>query len=194
MRRRRGPDEEVNIDFKCCKTDVAARGQLVIIGRGEGGLCLVEEHTRYSRRWRSQADPAEPLLVDAQGRAIGYRKYAALLADAISGIGLDPRCYTTHSLRIGGATAAASADIPEFLICQLGRWRSLCVRLYMRQDKRLHASAAALMARGRDWTRPPAALATVHLGLPGRAWTAELMSRAALIWPGVSVPRARAAS
>ncbi len=40
----------------------------------------------------------------------------------------------------------ASAGVQDFLIVQLGRWRSLCFRIYCRRDKRLHAWVAAVIA------------------------------------------------
>ncbi len=132
----------------------------IVIGEGAMGLCAVTETDVYQRRWRAAAGPLEPLFVNAAGEALGFRQYADLLAAALVCVRRDPREYTTHSLRIGGATALASAGVPEFLIAQLGRWRSLCFRIYCRRDKRLHAGAAAVMAVARPRLPGP--------GRPGR--------------------------
>lgn len=43
---------------------------------------------------------------------------------ALSEVGEEPRKFGLHSLRSGGATAAASADIPDRLFKAHGRWRS----------------------------------------------------------------------
>lgn len=43
---------------------------------------------------------------------------------ALSEVGVEPRKFGLHSLRSGGATAAANADIPDRLFKALGRWRS----------------------------------------------------------------------
>jgi hypothetical protein len=142
-------EEALVVDLKCCKNDRAAVGQQVVIGPGAEGLCAVAESKWYQTRWRAGAAADAPLLVDRHGRALGFRKHAALLSGAISSVGRDPHAYTSHSLRIGGACAAAAAGIPEFLIQQLGRWRSLCFKVYLRKDRRLHAGAAARMAAAR---------------------------------------------
>ena len=138
------------ITLKYSKGDRAGAGDQIVLGPGAWGLCIVEEMWAYLHRWRAGAAASEPLFVDGHGAAIGFSKYAALVAAAIGAIGEDPRAYTPHSWRIGGATAAAAAGIPEFLIQQLGRWKSLCFKIYTRRDKRLHGGAAALMASSRS--------------------------------------------
>ena len=137
------------ITLKYSKVDRAGAGDQIVLGPGAGGLCIVEEMWAYLQRWRRGAAATAPLFVDGQGAAIGFHKHAALIAAAIRAIGEDPSAYTSHSWRIGGATAAAAAGIPELLIQQLGRWRSLCFKIYTRRDKRLHGGAAALMAAAR---------------------------------------------
>ena len=47
-----------------------------------------------------------------------------LLFEKLADVGLDPKCYELHSLKSGGATAAASAGVPDRLFKRHGRWRS----------------------------------------------------------------------
>lgn len=44
---------------------------------------------------------------------------------------LDPRGFSGHSLRRGGATALLEAGVSESLIAAHGRWRSLAYRRYL---------------------------------------------------------------
>ena len=50
--------------------------------------------------------------------------YSDEIRSAISSIGLNPNDFGTHSLRSGGATAAANNGIPDRLFKVHGRWRS----------------------------------------------------------------------
>ena len=47
-----------------------------------------------------------------------------LLLEKLSAVGLDAKKYGFHSLRAGGATAAANAGVPDRLFKRHGRWRS----------------------------------------------------------------------
>ena len=47
-----------------------------------------------------------------------------LLLEKLAHVGLDPKSYELHSLRSGGATAAANAGVPDRLFKRHGRWRS----------------------------------------------------------------------
>jgi len=47
---------------------------------------------------------------------------------------LDPTGISSHSLRIGGASALAAAGVPDYLIMDMGRWRSLTFLTYVRRS------------------------------------------------------------
>ena len=47
-----------------------------------------------------------------------------LLLEKLAQVGLDPKDYGLHSLRAGGASAAANAGVPDRLFKRHGRWRS----------------------------------------------------------------------
>ena len=55
---------------------------------------------------------------------ISYSTIRDILLTCIQNIGLNPKAYGTHSLRAGGATAAANRGIPDRLFKVHGRWRS----------------------------------------------------------------------
>ena len=70
------------------------------------------------------------------------------LKRCIEAIGLDPKLYSGHSLRRGGATALLRAGVaPEFIQLQ-GRWRSDAYKLYLEwSSDRLLAITRAIGAR-----------------------------------------------
>ena len=66
----------------------------------------------------------------------------AVIRALMSSIGLDPRLYGAHSLRIGGATAALAAGIHPAQIRLLGRWNSDLWEIYTRATLELASSVA----------------------------------------------------
>jgi hypothetical protein len=61
---------------------------------------------------------------------------------------LDPTRITFHSLRVGGASALAAAGVPDYLIMDMGRWRSLTFLTYVRRCAQMFDVARnALLAR-----------------------------------------------
>ena len=55
--------------------------------------------------------------------------------------------YSSHSFRIGAASAAAAAGIPDWQIQALGRWSSDCYRGYIRLPDSNTSNIAATFAR-----------------------------------------------
>ncbi len=60
-------------------------------------------------------------------RASGWLSYTRmweLFLHRIAELGFDPEKYGLHSLRAGGATAAANAGVPDRLFKRQGHWKS----------------------------------------------------------------------
>lgn len=57
-------------------------------------------------------------------KPLSYTSMREIFLRALSKVGEEPRKFGLHSLRSGGATAAANADIPDRLFKAHGRWRS----------------------------------------------------------------------
>ena len=52
-------------------------------------------------------------------------------------VGERPQLYSSHSLRIGGCSAAFAAGVDETTIRALGRWDSETYRLYARMSRQV---------------------------------------------------------
>ena len=57
-------------------------------------------------------------------KALSYTRCREILLSALEDIGLDSSKYALHSLRSGGASAAASNNVPDRLLKVHGRWSS----------------------------------------------------------------------
>ena len=55
-----------------------------------------------------------------------------LIKKLMSAVGEDPAGFSTHGLRIGGATALFAAGASETVVRTMGRWSSDLHRLYVR--------------------------------------------------------------
>jgi integrase len=61
---------------------------------------------------------------------------------SLTSIGVNPACYSTHSLRAGGATDLLRANVPIDIIKKAGRWNSDEVLKYLRDESFLARSCA----------------------------------------------------
>ena len=55
---------------------------------------------------------------------LSYTRCLDLFKEALRSVGLDPKNFGLHSLRAGGASAAANIGVPDRLFKKHGRWRS----------------------------------------------------------------------
>ena len=70
------------------------------------------------------------------GTLVMSSKYFNLLIKSLaSRLQLNPKFYSSHCLRAGGATAATNSGVPPHVIKQMGRWSSNCFELYIRKPK-----------------------------------------------------------
>ena len=63
-------------------------------------------------------------LREKSTRGISYTTIREAVLQKLEAIGLDKRQYGLHSLRAGGASAAANAGVPDRMFKRHGRWRS----------------------------------------------------------------------
>ena len=73
----------------------------------------------------------------ARARGLSYTRLRELVIESFRGIVPDLARIGTHSLRSGGAIAAANAGVPDRLFLRHGRWSSFSAK-----DGRLSVSKA----------------------------------------------------
>ena len=83
-----------------------------------------------------------PLFRRASGSSIRVREVRGMVQQLMATLGLDPRRFGAHSLRIGGATAALAAGMSAAAIRAAGRWSSDVYRIYCRLSRQSAAGVA----------------------------------------------------
>jgi len=71
-----------------------------------------------------------------------YRSFNLAIKKVAKVCGLPPHRFSTHSLRIGGASILAAAGVPDYVIQKMGRWKSLAFLTYIRMAKSAFGVAA----------------------------------------------------
>ena len=105
------------------KTDPFRQGTTVYIFPAEDStLCPVRALTTYLGRPRGSS--SGPCFVFREGQPLTKQKLNQLVKEMSRHVGLGLERYSTHSFRIGAATTAAAAGIPDWKIRMLGRWLS----------------------------------------------------------------------
>ncbi len=133
----------ISLRIKRSKTDQLRAGTTVSLARADGDLCPVAALLAYIA---IRGERPGPLFILEDGRYLTQAILTQHLRQAISRIGLDPRNYAGHSLRIGAATTAASEGIDDSMIKALGRWRSSAYQRYIRRSEKDLAEAASSLA------------------------------------------------
>ena len=126
--------EHMEIFVESSKTDQLRDGAWVVIARTNSKLCPVGMMERYFILGKVTGDPSKHLFrgvcntkTESKLRNTGglsYTRAREVVLDMLSAIGLDKRQFGLHSLRAGGASAAANAGIPDRFFKRHGRWRS----------------------------------------------------------------------
>ena len=116
------------------KTDQYRDGAWVPIARTHSKVCPVAMMERYfyladihgdsdKHLFSGLSSTKEGYQLRASG-GISYTRVRELVLGKIAAIGLDPKQFGLHSLRSGGASAAANAGVPDRWFKRHGRWRS----------------------------------------------------------------------
>ena len=105
-----------------------------------GGGTLLDPVTALRRMVELDPVPAAarattPLFRWPNGAAICTSDVRALVKGLMAKLGLDPRRFGAHSLRIGGATAALAAGMSPSTIRAAGRWASDIYEIYTRVSR-----------------------------------------------------------
>ena len=127
--------DHMELFIESSKTDQLRQGAIVVIARTGTSLCPVAMIERYAQTAAITLGESDSFLF----RGIVHTKKGSKLRDKgglsyttvresvlerLEAIGLDKRLYGLHSLRAGGASAAANAGVPDRMFKRHGRWRS----------------------------------------------------------------------
>ena len=113
--------------IKVSKTDPFIQSCTVIVGRNSSLLCPLEAFRRYLHLGGSRPGP---LFIFQNRVSLSRSRLNSLLTMLLNLCGINGD-YTGHSFRIGAATTAARAGVPDHLIQTLGRWSSDAYKLYI---------------------------------------------------------------
>ena len=119
----------ITVKLRRHKTDQHGIGTTIVIGRTGTELCPVAAVLSYLA-WRP-ASPG-PLFIQQDGTPLTRSSLVAAVREALTSAGLDVAGYNGHSFRIGAASTAARAGLPDSLIQSLGRWKSAAFLRYIR--------------------------------------------------------------
>ena len=126
--------EHIEVFVESSKTDQYREGAWVPIALTRSDTCPVSMLERYFKLAQMQGDADKYLFrglvktkeghrLQSTGN-ISYTRVRELILEVLKEIGLDPKEFGVHSLRSGGATAAANAGVPDRWFKRHGRWVS----------------------------------------------------------------------
>jgi len=123
--------------IKVSKTDPFRQGSTVHLGTTGMPICPVNALSTYLtyRPVKAQQGSSlnvSPLFIDNDGRILTKAVFIAMMRVRMQTAGLDAHAFSGHSLRIGAATTAAAAGLPDWLIKAMGRWKSDAYLRYVR--------------------------------------------------------------
>ena len=128
------------------KTDQYGSGSTRVVARTGNPTCPFNMLRRYAHLsgdsfnstefvFRSLSKSKNGNYSLRAGSKLSYSRARELFIEKFKAIGLDTKLYGLHSLRIGGASAAANNDLPDRVIKKHGRWKSENVKdTYCRED------------------------------------------------------------
>lgn len=115
------------------KNDQLRQGDQVLIARSGSTTCPLAMLDRYMKVAGITQGSEEHLFRGITGGksqtlrtsgSLSYTRFSELLKQKLRDLGYPPVEFSPHSLRSGGATAAAAADVPDRVFKRHGRWRS----------------------------------------------------------------------
>ena len=126
--------QSMSVHITSSKTDQYREGASVLVARTGSSICPVAMLERYFslaglshssklRLFRGIVHTKKGGRLRASG-SLSYTRMRELLLAKLSSLGFNAKSFGVHSLRSGGATAAANAGVPDRLFKRHGRWRS----------------------------------------------------------------------
>ena len=128
--------KHIEIFLESSKTDQYRDGSVVVIARMDTEYCPVAMLERYMRLASISVKKASDKFLfrrfvnSKNGQKLcdsadlNYTRARELVLAMLESIGLDRKQFSLHSLRSGGASAAANAGVPDRCFNRHGRWLS----------------------------------------------------------------------
>lgn len=126
---RRSDPSMVHLTLRQSKTDIFGAGVTIHLGRTGDTLCPVAALLAYLAR---RPPTPGPLFLLQSGQPLSKQALVSSIRQTLTSVGIDATPFNGHSFRIGAATTAAAAGLPDSTIQQLGRWRSSAFTRYLR--------------------------------------------------------------
>ena len=130
------------LEIKVSKADPFRRGHAIRLAPSGKSVCRVRA---LEKHLKSCQDSSKPLFMFSDQTYLTRSS----LSDTLQSLLQETRhkgYYTSHSFRIGAASTAAAADLPDWLIKVLGRWSSDCYQHYIRTPANVIDSVSRKLA------------------------------------------------
>ena len=122
----------IRVRIKQSKTDPFREGVYLFLGKTDQIICPVNGILPYLA---IRGNMPGPLFVMENKKPLTRQRFYLSLAAVLEQSGLNHKNYNTHSFRIGAATTARQAGIPDALIQMLGRWQSNAYKQYIKTPR-----------------------------------------------------------
>ena len=140
----------MTVHFKYSKTDPFGKGHVITLHVTNTLTCPVMAMKQYLET--RTFDLYGPLFLFADGSALTRCQFIRYLRFLLEKVGLQAELYAGHSFRIGAATTAAAAGLPDWLIQAMGRWSSECYKRYIRiTNHSLHQACREMALVSHVW-------------------------------------------
>ena len=131
------------VTIKVSKCDPFRKGCVIQLFRNNTSICPYNAMIEYlTARNQVTNDPLSPLFMLPNLLPLSRNVFVKWL-----NILCPNPAVTTHSFRIGAASVAAAAHLPEYIIQMLGRWSSDCYLRYIRTPHSMLHKAQTDMAK-----------------------------------------------
>ena len=184
-------------------------GDELVIARTGNCTCPVAMLERYMRRtsmcWNDQRYLFRPIQRTKNGEVlrqsgkISYTCMRELFRKKIADLGLPPCNFGLHSLRSGGATAAAGAKVPDRLFKRHGRWKSENAKDgYVKDEIQTRLTVSRSLGLYSLSSKTPSLITPIIVGQPLRwhntMWLLSCMCgfRECMMWEGMILSSRRA--
>ena len=123
------------LHIKVSKTDPFGEGVNVFLFANDSKCCPVKALDSFLLL-RDHSQSQEPLFMMPNGSPLSRTVFIDLLRETLRRSGHRPlaELYSGHSFRLGAGNTAAAANLPDYIISSLGRWKSSSYRRYTQTD------------------------------------------------------------